>query len=141
MNIIQKAILAEYPDYDFNRYRFKAGDYVTTLDGAEVIVEYSALDYIQGYVIKRSLKYREKGSARIYYTDLPYYTEFMNKEYKVSKSLKWEIFNIVRDGNTVVLLTKEVGHQKFHGFVLETDNSYYLHTGIYLENPYAGYIS
>lgn len=73
MNAIEKLLKSKYPDYDLERYRYKAGDIIRTEDGAMIVVEYSAIEHIQGYVIKRSLVFREKGPQRIEYTKLPYY--------------------------------------------------------------------
>ena len=144
LNIIDKLILQKYPDYDFDRYRYKAGDYVESICGAKMIVEYSAIEYVSAFVIRRSLQYRKYGQQRVYYKDLPYYAkgEFINGLPKVNETLYWNVYDIVylEESNMRVLLTQEVKHQCFYGFVLETENNYYKHTSIYLENPYKQYI-
>lgn len=144
MDVIRKLILNKCPNYDFDRHRFESGDYVTTLCGAKIIVKNSALDYVDAYVLVRSLKFRERGLQRIYYDDLPYFAKstFINKLPKTQSSLNWKIYDIVHleFGNMTVLLTEEKGHQQFYAFVLSSDNNYYLHTSIYVENPYKEYI-
>lgn len=144
MDVIKKLIRSKFPDYDFDRYRFKPGDYVITVDGARVLVKESALDYVTAYVLKRSLVYRELGEQRVYYKDLPYYDKdgFVNSTPKTSNSLKWNRFDFVHlgNGNMDVLLTEEIGHQRFYAFVLHSDMDYYLHTSVYVENPYKDYI-
>lgn len=145
MDTIRKLILQDHPDYDFNRYRFQPGDYITTQSGSRVLVEYSALDYISGYVLSRSLVYRSLGQSRIQYTDLPYFNkeEFVNRRPTINKTLKWNLFDFVHldDGDMLVLLTECVGHQEFIAFVLQSENSYYLHTHIYVRNPYRDYVA
>lgn len=145
MNIIERLIIKKCPNYDFNRYRFKSGDYVTTLCGAKIIVKESALEYVDAYVLNRSLKYREKGLQRVYYDDLPYFEEsaFINKLPKIQSRVNWKLYDIVHLelGNMTVLLTEEKGHQQFYAYVLSSDNNYYLHTSIYIENPYKDYIA
>lgn len=143
MNVIQKLIMNQCPDYDFSRYRFREGDMVETLDGALVIVEYSALEYVSAFPIRRSMTCRKKEFQRVSYSNLPYYKkgEFKHKSYPISNSIFWKLGDIVRDEpGYVVLLTKEDGDQKFSGFVLEAENEYYLHTRIYIRNPYAAYV-
>lgn len=33
MNVLQRLILRDHPDYDFEQYHFRAGDMVKSLDG------------------------------------------------------------------------------------------------------------
>lgn len=143
VNIIRNLILKSNPDYDFNRYRFKPGDIVRTLDGAVIVVEYSALDYIKAFPIKRSISCKIRQFQRVHYNNLPYYEKdnFEPICIPITKSLCWKIGNIIVDEyGAKVLLFEEVEHQCFYGFVLETDNDYYLHTRIYVQNPYKDYI-
>lgn len=144
MDVLKKLILSKVPEYDFDRYRFKPGDYVRTVDGARVLVKESALEYVTAYVLKRSLVYRELGEQRVYYKDLPCYNkgEFVNKLPENTRSIKWSKFDFVHleDGNMYVLLTDEVKHQGFYAFVLSSDMDYYLHTCVYVENPHKDYI-
>lgn len=144
MDIIRKLILKDHPDFDFDRHRFSAGDIVETKCGAVVVVRTGGLDFIEAYVYKRSIRYREFKLVKIPYEDLPYYKkgEFVSKPYKLNKKLKWQVGDIVLDPTygTIGYLFQEVGHQRFYMFVLESDNSYYTHTGVYIENPYAGYV-
>ena len=44
MDILRNLILNKYQDYDFDRYRFKSGDIVRTLDDAVICVRESALE-------------------------------------------------------------------------------------------------
>lgn len=44
------------------------------------------------------------------------------------------------NGNITVLLSDKVGHQAFYGYVLSSENNYYLHTNIYLENHFKDYV-
>lgn len=143
MNMIQKLILKEHPNYDFTRYRYQAGDIVRTLDGALVVVEYSAIDYVSAFPVIRSLKYRNREFQRIPYSDLPYYKcgEFCAEQIKPKRKLKWSVGDIVENTNgDVVLLTKETHSQGFHGYVLQSEQGFYLHTGIYIQNPYRDYV-
>lgn len=119
MNAINNLILSSVPDYDFNRYRYKAGDCVDLEDGARIIVEYSALEYVQAFVIKRFFKY-PKGEHRVPYSELPYYTKCDVPQLQspvIHKSLKWKLWTVVPadeiDGS--VLLIKDVGCQEFIG--------------------------
>ena len=143
MNLIEKYIKKKYPNYDFNRYSFQAGDCVETLDGALVIIEYSAIEYVNAFVIKRSMKFRERGEQRIYLSDLPNIRkgEFVNKDIKVSESIFWKPYMIVHleRGDMTVLLLEEVKHQGFYAYVLSSENSYYLNTRVYVENPWKEY--
>lgn len=144
-DIIRKLIRSECPDYDFDRYRFKSGDVVRLDCGAVIVVAESCLDYVRCYVHRRSLKYREFGEAKVDYTDLPYYPKetFVSHPYTTQKKLKWSVGDIVTDHAyaTVGCLYKEVGPQEFYMYVLSTDNSYYLHTGVYIQNPYREYVT
>lgn len=142
MNAIEKLLKSKYPDYDLERYRYKAGDIIRTEDGAMIVVEYSAIEHIQGYVIKRSLVFREKGPQRIEYTKLPYYKKekFKSEEFKINKRLSWGLYDIVKTDTMTVLLTKNVRHQEFYGYVLKSENEYYLNTHIYLVNPFKDYV-
>ncbi len=145
VDIIHELVLKKYPDYDFERHTFVDGDLVSTLDGAVIIVRCSALAYVDGYVYKPSFKYHNKGEVRVPYSDLPYYKqgEFKSLGYNPIKSLKWRVGDIVKNPTygTVGYLFKECDHQRFYMYVLETDNDYYMHTGVYIENPYACYIT
>lgn len=143
MNIIWKLITKECPDYDFTRYRFNAGDLVTTLDGAVVVVDYSALKYVNGWVIRRGLKYRQLGEQHVLYDDLTYYKkgEFVSQPYPLSVSLKWKLYDFVKLDDYVLLLIEEKDRkQSFYAYVLESENGYYKNTRIYIENPYRDYI-
>lgn len=145
MNLMQKVILKEHPNYDPNRYRFKAGDFVTTLDGARICVKYSAIDYVVAYVMSRSLVYRTSGEQRVYYKDLPMIPKdgFINNVPKINESLQWSTYDIVRGdyANMLVLLYEELDRpQEFYGWVLSCENNYYLHMGVYIVNPYRNYI-
>ena len=143
MNTLRKLILKKHPDYDFDRYSFQPGDCVETLDGAIAIIEYSAIDWVNAFIIKRSMKFRQKGEQRINLNDLPNlrYGEFISKDLEPSKSIFWKENTIVyvEHDNLLALLLKEVHFQGFHAFVLNCDNNYYLHTRIYLDNPYKDY--
>lgn len=144
MDLIRKAILQKCPDYDFDRYRFKSGDVVKLDCGAVIVVRQSYLKSVWAYVHKRSLHYRNLGSADIPYDDLPYYKkgEFRHAPYKLNKTLKWQVGDIVEDPTygTVGYLYEETEHQCFYMYVMECDNSYYTNTGIYIQNPYGGYV-
>lgn len=144
-DIIRKMILTECPVYDFDRYRFNSGDIVRLDCGAVIVVDESCLNYVRCYVHKRSLKYREFGEVKVNYTDLPYYPKgsFVSHSYTIQKKLKWSVGDIVTDPTygTVGYLYKEVGFQEFYMYVLATDNNYYLHTRVYIQNPYRGYVA
>lgn len=144
-DIIRKLILRDCPNYDFDRHRFSSGDVVKLDCGAVIIVDESALTYIKGYVYKRSLKHREFGEVKISYDELPCYPkgEFKSYPYTVQKKLKWSVGDIVSDPNygTVGYLYEEVRPQEFYMYVLETNNNYYLHTRVYIANPYRGYVA
>lgn len=140
MNVLQRLILRDHPDYDFEQYHFRAGDMVKSLDGGLFIVDYSACEYVEAFPLVRTLTYRKKEFQRVYYTDLPYYRkgEFVNSEYPIKdeRIVKWEVGDIVcGEYGIVALLFQECGTQEFYGYVLDSDNSYYLHTRIYLPNP------
>lgn len=143
-DILRKLILKKHPNFDFNRYRYSPGDLIKLDDGAIVVVKEGALDYVDAYVYRRSVKYRFYSLVRILYEELPYYAngEFITEAYRLNKTLKWSVGDIVQDPSygTIGYLFEEVGHQRFYMFVLEADNPYYVHTGIYLENPYKDYI-
>lgn len=143
-DVIRKMILAECPDYDFNRYRFKSGDVVKLDDNAVIIVKESCLTYVTAYVHKRSFKYHMYGEVRIPYTELPYFAKgkFQPYTYSIQKKLQWKVGDIVEDPtyDMIGYLLSEQGHQRFYMYVLETDYPYYLHTGVYIENPYAEYV-
>lgn len=144
-NLMNKLILSECPDYDFERQHFVSGDIVKTLDGAVIIVTSSALEYITGYVYRRSLRYTKHCEVSVPYSELPYYKagEFKSVEYKCQKKIRWSVGDIVQDPTygAIGYLYEQVGHQQFYMYVLETDNPYYLHTGVYIESPYSGYIT
>lgn len=145
MDVIRKLILNKYPDYDFDRYRFKSGDIVRTLDGALVCVRESALEYVDAFPIVRSMRIREKVWQRVPYTDLPFYTkgEFVSLNIKPTTSVKWKVGDFVTLDyeDSLALLTEEHKdrHQAFYAYVLRCSNNYYLHTGIYVENPMKDY--
>lgn len=143
-DILRKLILKKYPNFDFNRYRYNPGDLIRLDDGAVVVVKEGALEYVDAYVYRHSLKYRYYNLVRIQYEELPYYVkgEFTTEVYKLNKTLKWRVGNIVQDPTygAIGYLFEEVGQQRFYMFVLEADNPYYVHTGIYLENPYKDYV-
>ncbi|WP_289751762.1 hypothetical protein [Bacteroides acidifaciens] len=90
MDILRNLILNKYPDYDFDRYHFKSGDIVRTLDGAVICVRESALEYVDAFPIVRSMRIREKVWQRVPYTDLPYYKkgEFVSLSIKPTTSVK-----------------------------------------------------
>lgn len=142
--LLTRLILSKYPDYDVNRYHFKSGDIVKLDCGAIFIVSTSAIEFVDGYIHKRSLKYREFGEVRIDYKDLPYFPKgaFVPAKASVQKSLKWSVGDVVRDPRTNMLLYlySNQGHQRFYGYVLETDNPYYNNTRVYIDNPYSDYI-
>lgn len=131
----------KYPDADFDRYRYVTGDMIELPDGAVVLCIHSAIYHIEACVVKRSFKYNEYKQYRIPYEEIPaVYGEFIPAGYKIRKSLNWRVGDIVDDNGYIVYLYQEVGHQQFYGWVIKAVNEYYLHTGIYLVNPYADYI-
>lgn len=138
----RKMILEKYPNYDFERYRFKAGDCVKTNDNAIIIVKASALEYVTAYVIRRGFKYNKLGETDVQYSDIPYSKkgEFKSLPYKSNKSLKWRVSEIREIDGMTILLYKEVEHQGFYGFVLKSEDPYYLNTGVYVRNDYRDYI-
>lgn len=145
MDILRKLILHECPDYDFDRYHFKSGDIVRTLDGAVICIKESALEYVEAFPVVRSMCIREKIWQRVPYTNLPYYRkgEFVNLSVKPTTSIKWKVGDFVyldyEEG--LALLTEEHKdrYQAFYAYVLQCNNNYYLHTGIYIENPMKAY--
>lgn len=144
LKIIQKLILEECPDYDFNRYRFENGDIVKTLDGAVICVEYSMLDCVKASPIKRSMKIREKKLQCVYYNDLPYYEKgkFNNSiVVRPINKIKWSIGDIIEMDNMTMLLEDEDKDrvQSFCAYVLESKNNYYIHTHISIDNPMRHY--
>lgn len=145
MNVIQKLILRDHPDYDFEQYHFQAGDVVRSLDGGVFIVDYSACDCVEAFPLKRTMKYRNKEWQKVYYKDLPYYRkgDFVNTPYviKNERVIKWDVGDIVKnERNDVMLLFDSCGFQEFYGYVLDTSNTYYLHTRVYLRNPYRDFL-
>lgn len=146
MTIIEKAILAKYPDYDFDRYRFRAGDIVQSNDGAVIIVIESSLTDVYAYIYKKSFIHNVHCKTSIPYEELPYFAkgEFKSLPYSLRRSLNWRVGDIVQDPQygTVCYLYADAGyHQGFYAWVLGPENSYYLHQGIYLQNPYGTYVS
>lgn len=130
-----------YPDADFDRYRFKEGDIIELSDGAKVLCISSAIYYIDVYVVKRSLKYREYKQYRVPYDELPYIKDnFVSAPYSIQKKLRWKVGDIINDNGNIVYLYSEQGHQKFYGWVIKAVNEYYLHTGIYIQNPNGCYV-
>ena len=141
--ILENALKKKYPEYDPNRYRFKRGDVVKTLDGAVVVITSEGILDVRGYVHKQSVKYRIGSEVTVPYSDLPKLPKdgFTPYQYKLNKSLKWKTGDIVEDINgTIAYLYGECDHQCFYGYVLESDMNHYIHTGIYLENPYRDYV-
>lgn len=145
MNILEKLISKKCPGYDFNRYHFNKGDIVKLSCGAVIVVEYSCLEYVQAWIHKRSLTYRDFTSVRIFYNDLPYFEKgtFTNYNYSVQKRLKWRVGDIILDPKTGVtsFLYEETRPQEFYAFVLKSDNKYYMHTHVFVPNPYREYIN
>lgn len=145
--IIQKLILEECPNYDFDRYRFQPGDILKMSDGAIICVEYSALDYVSAFPLLRSMRVREKCWQKIYYSDLPYYQKgsFTSLDIIPINRLKWKVGDIVNmdkcDGKVLLTEEDDMRPQTFIGFVLECENNYYTHTGIYIENPMKDYFN
>lgn len=142
VDYMKKLILSECPDYDFEQYRFTAGDCVKTKDNAIIVVDCSALKYVTAYVIRRGFKYNSIGETQVLYEDLPYYKKgkFTSLPYKLGTSLKWQVGEIRKVDDMLVVLYAESGHQGFYAFVLETANKYYLHTRVYVQNQYKDYI-
>ncbi len=145
-DIMDKLILRLSPGYDFNRYRYKAGDIVTALDGAILLVKESAIDYVTAYALKRSYMFRNRGENKVPYSALPDIPKgsYVHPGYKVNKTLKWKAGDIIIDETyeaLTVYLYEEVHRQCFYGFVLAPENNYYLHSGIYIQNPYKDYIT
>lgn len=131
----------KYPDADFDRYRYRIGDIIELSDGAKVLCVGSAIYYIEAYVIKRSIKYREYARYRISYQELPYATgDFVSCTYQITKKLKWSVGNVIEDNGNIIYLYQEIRYQEFYGWVIKAVNEYYLHTGIYIANPYKSYI-
>lgn len=145
MNAITKYLCRKYPDYDPERYHFKPGDIVTTSDGAVILVKESAIEYVTGYALKRSFLFRPHGENRVPYSYLPDLRKgkYMHPGFPISKSLRWREGTIVTDltYGVVVYLYEEVSPQCFYGFVVKSENERYLHTGIYIPNPYKDYIA
>lgn len=132
-------------DYDPNRYHFNVGDVVKFDCGAIGIVRTAAVKWVDICIHKRSLVHRNFGVERVEYKDLPYVAkhEFIPAKYTINKTLKWHVGDVVEESNygMIVYLYEETEHQCFYGFVLQSENKYYLHTGIYLPNPYRAYIA
>lgn len=134
-----KLISSKYPNADFNRYRFKAGD-IFKVGDAVLLCLYSAIEYVNCYVVTRSLQYRELGiETKVYYDDIPKEPVFV--EPKVRKSGKWKVGDIVRTDGMLIYLYKEAHPQYFYAWVIEAENNYYLHTGIALPSPLYYYVS
>lgn len=135
----KKIILQKYPDADMDRYRLQPGDIVQMPDGAVLLCKQSAIMDCDFYVLKRSLTFREFKCYRVSYADIPKISRPTN-DYKIYKGLKWKVGQIVDDGQVVVYLYEECGPQKFYGFVLQSANPYYLHTGVYVQSPSVYYM-
>lgn len=143
MNYIQKLILRDHPDYDINRHHFDAGDIVRLDDNSIIVVEYSAIEYVQAWVVRKGFKYRELGEQRVLYTDLPYYRkgDFVSELPKISTSIKWKLYDFrVFDDKRTGFLYEQKGHQEFYAFVISPMNDYYFHTKIWVRNPFHEYI-
>ena len=143
-NYVKMAILAKYPDHDFDRYSFKFGDVLRTNNGALIFVIHSAITYVEAFVLKSSFGFKKNTKMRIAYTDLPYYKkgEFSSEVLDVSKKLKWSVGDVVIDNrfNTKLLLTEQLEDGGFYGLVLECENKFYTETSVYVTNPYIDYI-
>lgn len=142
-NIFIKMILKDHPDYDLERYRFKAGDVVRLNCGALLLVDYSAIEYASGYICRKSVLHRELKEERVSYDELPYFKEdeFVPYKFKLNTSLKWKVGDFIRDDRgTLMYLYHETDHQCFYGFVLESAQSYYLHTRVFVMNPYREFV-
>lgn len=141
-DIIRKVILAKCPDYDFDRYRFRYGDFVQTEDGAKLMVVESCLTYVKAFVLKRSLTIRVLGESKIFYENLPYYNKgnFKSVKYTINKSLLWKSGDVVQDNDFILLLCEDLGNQSFYAYVLETPYDYYKESKIYVVNPYRDYV-
>ena len=141
---VKLAILAKYPDYDFDRHSFRFGDVLRTNNGARIIVIYSAITYVEAFVLKSSFGFKKHKRMRINYTDLPYYKkgEFKSEELEVSKKLKWEVGSVVRDprSGSKLLLIEQQEHGGFYALVLECENNLYRGKTVYVTNPYIEYI-
>lgn len=134
-----KFILSKYPNADLDRYRFKEGD-IFKVGDAVLLCLYSAVEYVNCYVIKRSLQYREPGvETRVYYEDIPREPVFVKP--KLRKSGKWKVGDIVETDGMLIYLYKEEHPQYFYAWVIESENNYYLHTGIALPSPLYYYVS
>ena len=145
LNIIQKLILKKYPNYDLNRYHYKCSDIINhKYNGAQIIVEYSAIEYIQGYVIKSGFGMKKGTKIRVNYDDLEYYAkdQYIKPDYNISSRIRWEPGDIVRDpDNGFILLITEYAGDGFYALVLDSNgNEYYDETSIYVLNRYSDYI-
>lgn len=141
-DIIRKVILQRHLDCDFERYHYKAGDIARTLDGAVLICEYSAIDYINAFPIVRSISIRNKKFQRVPYTNLEYIKKgkYKKEEYPISKSINWKVGDIVEQDGFIVLLYEEVRHQQFYGYVLEAEQKYYIDVRVFIQNNFASYV-
>lgn len=142
-DIMRKVILAQYPDYDFERHSFKFGEIVKTNTGATIFVIQSAIEYVEAFVLKSGFGLKKNTKVNVNYTDLPYFKkdEYTSINFSINKGLKWEVGQIVMDKRTgsKLLLTEE-NDNGFHAIVIESENKYYLECGIYVRNPLEGYI-
>ena len=143
-NYVKMAILAKYPDHDFDRYSFKFGDVLRTNNGALIFVIHSAITYVEAFVLKSSFGFKKNTKMRIAYTDLPYYKkgEFSSEVLDVSKKLKWSVGDLVIDDRSgaKLLLMEERDCGGFYAAILDCDNEFYKETTIYIINPYRDYI-
>lgn len=139
MNVLKRLILSKCPDYDFDRYRFKFGDIVETLDGAKIFVKSSALSYVEAFILKSSFTLRRHNYAKVPYDNLP--DKPLDTQIQVQTKLRWSVGDFVKEPlyGMVVLLTEKVDNG-FYGLVVESSNPYYRETSIYITNPYQDYI-
>lgn len=136
----RKVILAKYPDADFDRYRFQSGDIFKVGDAILLCKESLIMDVVC-YVIKRSLLYRELGTEiKVPYKELP--KEPIMVTPTICKRNKWKTGDVVQtEDNMTVYLYKEEHPHYFYGWVIQSENEYYLHTGIALPSPIYYYVN
>lgn len=144
-NYVKMAILAKYPDHDFDRYSFKFGDVLRTNNGALIFVIHSAIKYVEAFVLKSSFGFKRYKRMQIKYTEIPYYKkdEFKGEELVVSKKIKWSVGDVVIDPEygSKLLLTEQCDGGGFYALVLECENKFYTETSVYVTNPYIEYVS
>lgn len=122
-NIIRKLITKKYPNYDFERHRFKFGDLLHFRHGLILALE-SSFSNCEFFVVKRGFGLKEFETVKIAYNELPYYKkgEFKSLEYKISSICDVGKFVETKEG--VCLLT-EYGRKYFTGLCLNLDSYYY----------------